>query len=74
MTQDTLKQDIETNEADEKMVFWKAEGNADVMKRVAGFCLLDLNSDNNKDVLRRLYIPFNAKCFCHPDFMFQQFL
>lgn len=62
MTQDTLKQtkqDIETNEANEKKqkVFWKAEGNADVMKRVAGFWLLDLNSDNSRDVLRRLYRP-----------------
>lgn len=30
-----------------KKVFWKAEGNADVMKRVAGFWQLDLNSDDN---------------------------
>lgn len=58
MAQDTLKQtkqDIETNKANEKKVFWKAEGNADVTKRVAGFWLLDLNSDNSRDVLRRLY-------------------
>lgn len=40
-----------------KKFFWKAEGNADVMKRVAGFWLLDLNSDNSRDVLRRLYGP-----------------